>query len=350
MKNKILYILLGSTLVLFVSSNTTIADSLKTRAIKPTGSTAVTDEQQGILAVRTAKVSVVNIIGSIGKEQKIDSVYGTGYIVESNGYIISNSHVVSDKNASYRVQLFTGQEFPAKVIGVDTYFDIAVLKIEATSLGTVKLGNSDALETGQSVFAIGNSLGKYQNTVTRGVVSGLGRNVSVGTRENPAPRLQNLIQTDASINPGNSGGPLVNMAGEVVGMNTLIDTEGQGLGFAIPINVIKDVYNQLKTLGKAPHPYLGIGFSTIDKNLKFAEKLSVDQGALVSQVESNGPAGKGGLKVGDIILSINGETLSTSNELDVLLQRKYQAGNQILMKVLRGDQRLDITVILGEYK
>lgn len=351
MKNpqKVLYVLLGMTMSL-IMANTTIADNIKTIAIKPNGSSALSDEQQGILAVRSTKISVVNIVGSIGKDQKIDSVFGTGYIVESNGYIVSNSHVVEDKNATYRVQLFTGQEFEARVVGIDKYSDIAVLKIEAKGLGTVKLGNSSALETGQSVFAIGNSLGKYQNTVTRGVISGLGRSVSIGTKQNPAPRLQNLIQTDASINPGNSGGPLVNMSGEVVGMNTLIDTEGAGLGFAIPINVVKDAYNQLKTLGKVPHPYLGIGFSTIDKNVKFAERLSVDQGALVSGVDSAGPAAKGGLKVRDIILSINGEQLSVTNELDVVLQRRFQAGNQISLKVLRGDQKIDITVILGEYK
>lgn len=346
--SKIIYIFIGLLLAFSVVWIGRILP-LDAAVSRPANS-ALLDETRAIQAVRNTKISVVNIVGSRESGLQVDAVYGTGYIVESNGYIISNSHVVESKNLDYRVQLFTGEEFPARVIGIDKYFDIAVLKIESKNLATVKLGNSDSLETGQTVFAIGNSLGKYQNTVTRGVVSGLNRNISIGTRQNPAPRLQNLIQTDASINPGNSGGPLINIYGEVIGMNTVIDTEGQGLGFAIPINVIKDAYNQLKTLGKVPHPYLGISFETIDKNLKFTENLVVDQGALVVNLDPQGPAAKAGLKIRDVIIAINGEVLTTKNELDVLMQRKYQAGNQVLLRVKRGGEVLDFTIILGEYK
>lgn len=341
---KVLYVVLGAALSLSVAK-VSISQTVRNQA------GTLSDEAQAIHAVRGAKASVVTIVGSIGTAQKIDSTFGTGFIVESSGYIVSNNHVVADKNATYTVQLFTGQQFQATVVGIDSYNDIALLKINADKLGTLKLGNSEALETGQSVFAIGNSLGKYQNTVTKGVVSGLGRNISVGTRENPQPRLQNLVQTDAAINPGNSGGPLINMNGEVIGMNTVIDTEGAGLGFAIPSNIIRDTIGQLKTLGKVPRAYMGIGFETLDKNVRFARSLgNTQQGAYVSQVDPNGPSGKAGVKIGDIILSVNGELLSETNELDILVQRKYQAGNQILLKIQRGNQLVDAVVLLGEFK
>lgn len=314
----------------------------------------ITDEQQAILSVRKIKPSVVNIVGSIkvnnDPNKPIDNTFGTGFIVEANGYIVSNSHVVNDSASSYAVVFADGKEYPAKVVGMDKYADIALLKIEANNLPVAVLGNSDALETGQSVFALGNSLGRYQNAVTRGVVSGLGRDVAIDDPINPRPRFKNLIQTDASINPGNSGGPLINMLGEVVGMNTLVDREGEGIGFAVPVNEIKQVFNQLKTLGKVARPFLGISYQTINKQTRIARSLpESQQGAYIVSVSDNSPAKAAGLVVGDIVLEINKEKLTERNELDSVV-RKFSSGNQVMLVVLRSGKRLELPVILGEYK
>lgn len=315
----------------------------------------LTDEQQAILAVRKAKASVVNIVGTVnvsGDPQKpIDNTFGTGFIISSDGYVVSNSHVVNDKEAAYSVVFADGQEHKAKVVGMDSYADIALLKIEGNNLPAAVLGDSNGLETGQSVFAIGNSLGRYQNAVTRGVVSGLGRDVSLDDENNnPRPRLKNLIQTDASINPGNSGGPVVNMLGEVVGMSTLVDRAGEGIGFAVPINEIKQVIPQLKTLGKVTRPVLGIAYQTITKSTRISAKLPVDsQGAYIISVGSNSPAALAGLMPKDIIIKINQQVLSEKVELDTVVS-SFNAGNQILLTILRGSEIIERLVILGEYK
>jgi serine protease Do len=329
--------------------------SIKPVATQTTNSATLTDEQQGILAVRTAKVAVVNIVGSASLNTLQNNPFGaqqtsgTGFVIDSNGYIVSNSHVVADQNETYNVIFSDGSSYPATVVGMDTYSDVAVLKINKTGLTAAKLGNSDSLETGQTVFAIGNSLGRYQNTVTKGVVSGLSRSVSLGTPNNPQPRMQNLIQTDAAINPGNSGGPLINMNAEVVGVNTLIDTTGQGIGFSIPINVVKSIADQLRANGKVSHPYLGINFQTIDKTLQAIKQLPVSDGAYVATVVSGGPAAKAGMLAGDIITKLEGQAINATNELDVFLQR-YPAGKQVTLTILRNGQTLELPVVLGVYQ
>ncbi|MBI5530493.1 MAG: trypsin-like peptidase domain-containing protein [Candidatus Doudnabacteria bacterium] len=366
MKNtkKVLSIL-AATLVIFLAGSA-LGENIKLNPIKPGTKAAsqLTDEQQSILAVRTAKASVVNIVGK-GKPASQQSsgassgpviivpilpqetVSGTGVVIESSGLIATNNHVISDENLDYTVILADGTKYPAKVLGTDKYDDIAFLKIENVNLPAAKLGDSDSLETGQTVFAIGNSLGIYQNTVTKGVVSGLGRVLQ--EESGTTPRLHNLIQTDAAINLGNSGGPLINLAGEVVGINTLIDTGGSNLGFSIPINVVKDSLSQLKTFGKITRPFLGIQFLTIDSEVQAAKNLPTDSGALVASVADQGPAFKAGIKQGDIIVAVNGVALGKMLEIDSVLQ-KYQAGNQIMLKILRGQEKLELPVILGSYK
>ncbi len=315
----------------------------------PKQTQALSDEQQGVIAVRTAKASVVSIVGV--SKNGFEQISGTGFIIDSTGYIVSNSHVVQDNQSTfdYSVIFADGSKYSASIAGVDKYNDIALVKIDRSNLAAIKLGNSDTLETGQTVFAIGNSLGKYQNTVTRGVVSGLGRDISVGSVLNPRPRLQNLVQTDAAINPGNSGGPLINISGEVIGMNTLIDTEGQGLGFAVPINMIKDAVAQLRATGKVSRAYIGITFQTIDKALQASRNLSADRGALVLAVAPGGPADNSKLQPGDIILDVNREQLNERKQLDSVIQR-YQAGNQVMLSIIRNGQTTDLPLILGEYK
>lgn len=350
-KNFKLGLLTGLSAGFLVLAFPAFSNVILLKAIKPSGSGAQSDEQQAILAVRSVKPSVVTVIGRLKTESggQIDSTAAAGFVVDSAGYIVTNNHVVEDKSAIYSVALVDGTEYPAAVAGRDTYSDIALIKIDKTGLPAVKLGDSDALETGQTVFAIGDPLAKYEYSVTRGVVSGLGRNIPLGTKDNPKPRLQNLIQTDAAINQGNSGGPLINLAGEVIGMNAATDTDGQGLSFAIPINVIKGELENLKNLGKVPRPFLGIAYVTIDRNVKFAKNLKVDQGALVTLVGVGSPAAAAGLKQGDIIVSVNREILSQKNELDTVVQR-YQAGNQVLVGLLRDGEPLDLPVILGEFR
>jgi serine protease Do len=340
--------------ILAVSTHA-VGQNIKLNPIKPTSNKPITDEQQAILAVRKVKASVVNIIGDI-KPSATESiklqageVSGTGFVWSKDGYIVTNQHVVENQDGQYSAVFSDGTSFPAKVVGRDKYSDVALLKIEANNLTSVTLGDSDGLETGQSVFAIGNSVGKYQNTVTRGVVSGLFRAISVNAQGTAAPRLQNLIQTDASINPGNSGGPLINMVGEVVGMSTAIDTTAQGIGFAVPVNVIKTSVEQLRTLGKVSHPYLGVSFLSINKSIKDWNELPLAEGAFISEVIVSGPAFVAGIKPGDIITAIDHQKITQYNELDSML-RKYQAGNQILVSLLRDGQNLDLPVILGEYK
>lgn len=316
---------------------------------------ALTDEQQAILAVRSAKPSVVSIIGNRStkinnKNQTVySSISGSGIIYSKDGLIVSNNHVVSDEDAKYYVVFADGTQSEAKILGLDKYNDVALLKIQATNLPAASFGNSDALETGQSIFAIGNSLGKYQNTVTRGVVSGLGRAVGVGEDEASQPRLQNLIQTDAAINPGNSGGPVINLSGEVVGMSTLIDRSGEGVGFAVPVNTIKDSVDQLQKYGKVSRSYLGVAFTDLSRTVASMNSLSVYEGAWIRSVAAGSPAYLAGILVDDIVTEINKEKITSVNELDKILS-KYSAGTQVLFSVLRGSEKKDILVILGEYK
>jgi len=333
------------------------SQTIKLNPIKPGSNTKIlTDEQQGILAVRTAKASVVNITGvpkpnpapnSSGSSPSITAspgqIYGTGFVLQADGLIVTNGHVVENANLDYTVILNDGSEYPAKVLNIDTFDDIALLQISATKLTPEVLGDSGALETGQSVFAIGNSLGRYENTVTRGVVSALGRAVSPS---GDGTRLRNLIQTDAAINPGNSGGPLINLAGEVVGMNTLEDTAGSGLGFAIPVNTIKDAVQQIKAFGKVSRPYLGIQFEDIDPGVQSAENLQLQNGALITAVMPGSAADKAGLLAGDIIVGINNLTINQSQNLDSIMGQ-FGAGNQITLKILRNGANLDVPVVLG---
>ncbi|MBL8029931.1 MAG: trypsin-like peptidase domain-containing protein [Candidatus Doudnabacteria bacterium] len=336
-------------------STQVVGQNVKLNPIKPTSSKPTTDEQQAILAVRKAKSSVVNILGVNKVENtptiKFESteVSGTGFILSADGYIVTNQHVINEPEGKYTVMFADGKTYDARVVGTDKYNDIGLIKIETTGLVPAALADSSGLETGQTVFAIGNTLGKYQNTVTRGVVSGLSRAVNVGTESNPKPRLQNLIQTDASINPGNSGGPLVNMAGEVVGMNTLIDATAQGIGFAVPVNTIKTSVEQLKTLGKVSRPYLGLSFVGLTKTIQTENNLPTDKGAVVLKVEVGSPSALAGIKVNDIVTHLNKKEINQVNQLDTEVLR-YEAGNQILVTILRNGEKMDLPLILGEYK
>ncbi len=282
---------------------------------------------------------------------------GTGFVInQAKGLILTNRHVVSDTEAEYSVLTNDGRRFPAKVVARDKINDMALVQIEDKSLPAVSLGNSDTLQIGQTVIAIGNALGEYRNTVTKGVISGIGRNV-VASGSGGAESLEGVIQTDAAINPGNSGGPLINLAGEVIGINTAINREGQLIGFAIPVNEAKRMIDSYEKYGRIVRPYLGIRYVMVTPQLARTNNLEIDYGALLVRGESRdqlavvpgSPADKAGLRENDIILEVNGQRISTEFSLVRALSR-YSPGDSITLKVYSKGDTKEVKVILEEFK
>ncbi|OGN29071.1 MAG: hypothetical protein A3A33_00240 [Candidatus Yanofskybacteria bacterium RIFCSPLOWO2_01_FULL_49_25] len=283
---------------------------------------------------------------------------GSGFIVHPDGLILTNKHVVYETDAEYMVLLNDEREFPAKVLSRDPINDVAVLKIEASNLPIVKIGNSDTIELGQTVIAIGNALGLFTNTVSKGIVSGLGRKISASLgQEGVIENLRHVIQTDVAINQGNSGGPLVNLEGEVVGINTAIIFGAQNIGFALPINWAKRDLDDLVRLGRIIRPYIGLRYVMLDKELKEKYSLAIDYGALVIKdhmpaskaVVPGSPADHAGIKENDIILEINGEKLTEKQELADVVEQ-HQVGDEITLTVLRGKETLTTKTRLEERK
>lgn len=291
------------------------------------------------------------------KENKQTVGGGTGFIVSSEGLILTNQHVVSDTEAEYTVTTNDGTEYPAKVLAKDTINDLALIKIDAKNLPTINLGDSDKIEIGQSVIAIGNALGEFNNTVTTGVVSGIGRTVYAGTGIGGSEVIQEAIQTDAAINPGNSGGPLLNLDGEVIGINTAVSQEGQSVGFAIPINIAKKDIISVEEHGKIIRPWLGLRYTLINKNIAEQNKLDKDYGAYVIKgsnqnepaIVSGSPAEKAGLKEGDIILEFNGKKITEDSDLAKEIM-KYSPGDEVEIKYYRDKQEKTVKLKLDEYK
>jgi serine protease Do len=275
---------------------------------------------------------------------------GSGIVFNSNGWILTNHHVVAD-GGTLTVELSDGRSFPATVYGIDTLTDLAIVKIDATGLTTATMGDSSALRPGDATIAIGDPLGTYQGTVTTGVVSGLGRTIDLSTGS-----LDDLIQTDAAINPGNSGGPLLNSAGDVIGINTATAGSAQGIGFAIPINLAKSIMDQALAGKQLSRPWLGVRYQVIDAGVAQANKLAVDHGAWITSgtdstgattpaVETGSPAAKAGLKDNDVITAVDGTTIDTNNPLIELLA-EHQPGSTVTLTVQRGSQSLQIQVTL----
>ena len=269
---------------------------------------------------------------------------GTGFIVTSDGYIVTNKHVVSDEVAEYTVFTTDGKSFPARVVARDPLNDLAVIKVEAEGLPVVDLGNSDDLKIGQWVIAIGNALGEFQNTVTVGVVSAKERRIQV-----EGGVLEGLLQTDAAINSGNSGGPLVNVGGQLVGINTAIAGGAEGIGFAIPINAVKNAIDQATKTGKITRPFLGLQYRPVTKDLKETFNLPVDIGIYILGVVAGEAADKGGVKVNDIITEVDGKPINENRSLTRILQ-DYKPGDSVTLSVMRGSESLKLPVTLGETK
>ncbi|MBM7625118.1 S1C family serine protease [Sporohalobacter salinus] len=272
--------------------------------------------------------------------------FGTGFIISEDGYILTNEHVVHDAN-EVTVKLSDKKEpIEAEVIGTDFSLDLAVLKIDIDKeLPTVKLGNSDNIKPGDWAIAIGNPYG-LNHTVTAGVISALGRPLRI--RQGEKPRVyKNMIQTDAAINPGNSGGPLLNIKGEVIGINTAINAQAQGIGFAIPINEAKRVLSDLKKHGKVIRPWLGVYMQPITKEIAEYFSLESTEGALIADIVPNSPADKAGLKAGDVIVEINDKEVRKPEDV-VKLVEKAKVGDKIVLRILRDEYKRFISITLDE--
>jgi len=292
-----------------------------------------------------------------GKKEKTKIGGGSGFLVSPDGYILTSQHVVSDPEASYTAILEPTKKYPAKVISRDPINDIAILKIEGKNYSYLEMGDSDKIELGESVIAVGNPLGEFHDTISAGIVSGLSRFITAysGLTKEGA-RLKGLIQTDAAINPGNSGGPLVNMEGKVIGINTAMVMGAQNLGFAIPINYAKKDLEEVKKYGKIRRPFLGVRYIVLNKEIAEQNKLPVDYGALIIRerlgeeaVVKGSAADKAGLKEYDIILEIDNEKITEKNPLAEILQ-KYKFDEEIKLKVLREEKEITLKVKLEEKK
>ena len=283
--------------------------------------------------------------GQSPRKEQVQRGTGSGFIISADGQVVTNAHVVEGVD-NVVVVLTDGRRLKGDVVGTDRVTDLAVVKINATGLPTAKLGNSDNLLPGQAAIAIGNPLG-LDNTVTQGIISATGRSsADVGV---PTERV-NFIQTDAAINPGNSGGPLLNSSGEVIGVNTAIIQGAQGLGFAIPINTVKRVSQQLAAKGRVDHPYLGVQMAELSPELRsqinqsnVGFNVNQDAGVIILAIASNSPAARAGLRPGDVLESINKVAIQNSRQVQEQVEAS-SVGNPLQITIKRGTQQQAIAV------
>lgn len=286
-----------------------------------------------------------------GEKKQVERNIGSGFIISQDGLIITNKHVVADTIASYSVITDDKKEHKVANIYRDPLNDVAILKINANGLDPLPLGDSSKLKLGQLVIAIGTPLGEFTNTVTSGIVSGLSRGITAGSPfEGYVERLDNVIQTDAAISGGNSGGPLLNSAGQAIGINTAIAQGGQNIGFAIPINVVKDVVDNFRKNGSSfERPYIGIRYQMVDKATAVQNKIV--EGAFVVEVLENSPASKAGIKLEDVIVSFEGKKITgtdTQGLAKLISQKKI--GDKVRMSVWRDGKTMDFTLTLEAFK
>lgn len=308
----------------------------------------------------SASVVSIDVTGSVtsfnpffGESfSEVDSA-GTGIIISEDGLILTNKHVLPEALTTATVELSDGTVYEdTEVIGRDPFSDIAYLKIKGVNdLTPAPLGDSDQVRVGQKVIAIGNALGEFDTTVTSGIISGLGRPIIAGTGLD-AERLSNLFQTDTSINPGNSGGPLLNLNGEVIGVNTAVAGNAENIGFAIPINDVKSGIASVRENGELIRPYLGVRYVMLDAALAAEFEIETTEGAMIiggpgnqDGILDDGPAAKAGLQEDDIILQVNDITLSEAMPLPNVVSR-FQVGEEIILKVKRGSDTIDVAVTL----
>jgi serine protease Do len=329
------------------------------------------DQEATIRAIKKNTPSVVSI--SVNSEQTRQSIdlstgtvinenipasqaFGTGFLISPDGLIMTNKHVVEAINgtSTFKITLTDGRNFDAKLIGKDPLNDLAFLKINAKNLPAAEMGDSSKLPAGSTVIAIGNVLGIYQNSVTKGIISGLNRNISASDQSGMVENLGNVLQTDAQINPGNSGGPLVDLNGRVVGVNVAIDTTGQAISFAIPINDAKPLIKVVRETGRVIRPRLGIRYVMLTPEIAAANKLSRSSGAWINAgsdkfaITPDSPAVKADIRPGDIIIETNGMAVNMQNPLLSAISN-FRPGQKINLKIVRGNQTLVRSVVLDEF-
>ena len=329
-----------------------------------TGAIPVSVDESSAVVNAAAKVSpaVVRITASGVATDGLggtipETGVGSGVIYDADGWILTNRHVVLTTDraiaSSLTVELKDGREFTGTVYGIDTLTDLAIVKVDQVGLPAAPIGKSGDIKVGQLAIAIGSPLGTYTSTVTTGIISATGRTVQIDANT----RLTNLIQTDAAINPGNSGGPLLDATGAVVGINTAVERDSTGIGFAIPIDIARPIMSQALAGEQLARPYVGIRYQQIDAKVKKAKSLTVDRGALIGPsqdptgatlpaITPGSPADAAGLKDGDIILKIEDQVVDSEHPLDAILT-SYRPGQIVKMSVLRGTDQLTISVTLG---
>jgi 2-alkenal reductase len=336
----------------FVISYLQSAEPTQTVEILPTPNQQVsndfpsnTAESTITLAVEDVGPAVVTVVGELSGRP----VSGSGFVISTQGYILTNNHVV-EGTSRVAVILADGTELPANIVGTDMYADLAILQAQGEFPAVAIFGNSDTLKPGETVIAIGSPLGDFVNTVTVGVISATGRMIDTGN----GFVMEDLIQTDTAINQGNSGGPLVNLAGEVVGINTLVvrgnrlsNTIAEGLGFAIPINTARFVSEQILEKGYFARPHLGIRWQSITPRVARAYNLPVQWGTYISNVLPGSPAAVSGIKEGDIITHI-GDVALDQDHTYINILFTHEPGEEVSINLVRGEQLLTVKLVLGE--
>lgn len=318
------------------------------------------DQEATIRSINKAIPGVVSIsVFQTIDQQKIKLGAGSGFLISSDGLILTNKHVaeVGAENVSeYKITLHSGKQYYAQLIGKDPVDDLAILKIFDSKLPYLELGDSNKLTTGTTVIAIGNALGRYDNSATKGIVSGLGRNLVAASNDGNSENLQNVIQTDAQINFGNSGGPLINLNGEVIGINVAKDEGGESIGFAIPINEAKPVINSARSSGRIIRARLGVRYIMITPEIAEEEKLPRSTGAWLDAGDSNeeviikdSPAYIAGLQPGDIIFEIDGKKIDERLPLQSYISQ-FGPGKKLGFKIQRGAQVFTKIMTLDELK
>jgi len=295
------------------------------------------------------------------KTEKRQVSSGSGFIVSADGLVITNRHVVENSKADYSVVLSSGKTYPAEVIDRDTVQDLAVVKINPIKAeGEVKfsilaLGESSDVKIGQTVLAIGNTLGEFRNTVTRGIVSGINRTIFAGGYGAQSELIEGAIQTDAAISSGNSGGPLLNLAGEVIGVNTAVSAQGENIGFALPVDQVKLILDSIEKHGKIVRPFLGVRYIMLNEDVAQKNNMKIKEGALIVRGETRedlaitpgSPADKAGLRENDVILEVSSEKISEGQSLQSILS-KYQAGDTVKLKINRAGEEMEVEVKLAD--
>lgn len=307
--------------------------------------TAVEKSSPSVIAIGVNQ-RIVNPFDPFADPERRESTIGTGFIVSDKGIIVTNRHVVENPNTRYSVVTKDGDRLEVTKIYRDPTLDLALVQVSGNNLKRLELGDSSNLRAGQSVIAIGNALGRFENTVTTGVVSGIGRSVTAGDPfAGTSERLDDLIQTDAAINPGNSGGPLLNLAGQVIGVNVATTEGAQNIGFAIPINAIKPLVEEFERTGTVSKPYLGIRYVPISRDN--ALRNNVPQGAYIDEVLEGSPAQKAGIEPGDIITKIDGQAITDDTKISETIQKK-KVGDRLTLEVFRDDNSRTVTATLEQ--